>query len=229
MAVQDDLNKEIDVIFNISFDERDGQVVPEPGDVKLSDGAVKLDATILYADISGSTKLVDGYKWWFAAKIYKAFLHAACKIIKDNSGEIVAFDGDRVMAIFIGGSKNTSAAKTALKINHARKLINEKISAKWSTDFELKHSVGIDKSEVRAVRTGIRGSNDLVWVGRAANHAAKLGGEAHGNYFSWITKAVYDSMADEVKYDKQGNNMWKKYSWTDFNEDVYASTYWWSC
>ena len=37
-----------------------------------------------------------------------------------------------------------------------------------------KQSVGIDTSELFVARTGIRRANDLVWVGRAANHAAKL-------------------------------------------------------
>lgn len=226
MAFVDDLAKEINDILNIDFDVRDGQKVPEPEEVVLKNGAVKLDAVVLYADMNGSTNMVDKYHWWFSAKIYKAFLHSSCRVIRQFGGEIVAFDGDRVMAIFIGDSKNTTATKVALKINHARKLINEKIALKWTTDFELKHCVGIDKSELRAVRTGIRGANDLVWVGRAANYAAKLTEKSYGNYFSWITKDVYDQLADEAKYDKDGKNMWVMQS-SDMGIDLYASTYFW--
>jgi hypothetical protein len=48
-------------------------------------------------------------------------------------------------------------------------------------------------------RTGIRGSNDLVWVGRAANHAAKLSSLREDNFATWITADVYDKMNDSSK------------------------------
>jgi class 3 adenylate cyclase len=52
---------------------------------------------------------------------------------------------------------------------------------KWpKTDFELKQRVGIDTSKVFVARTGIRGSNDLVSVGNAANNAAKMAALAPG-------------------------------------------------
>ena len=40
----------------------------------------------------------------------------------------------------------------------------------------MKQIVGIDTGEVRTARIGIRGGNDLVWIRRAANYAAKLTG-----------------------------------------------------
>src|SRR5436305_868835 len=80
--------------------------------------AVELDATVLYADLADSTGLVQGYKDWFAAEVYKTYLMAASELIKNNDGTITAFDGDRVMGVFIGGSKNSSAARCALQINH---------------------------------------------------------------------------------------------------------------
>lgn len=50
------------------------------------------------------------HKPHFAAEIYKSYLHCASKIIRCENGVITAFDGDRVMGIFIGDLKNTSAA-----------------------------------------------------------------------------------------------------------------------
>jgi class 3 adenylate cyclase len=40
--------------------------------------------------------------------------------------------------------------------------------------YQLKHVIGIDSSSLFACRIGIRNDNDAVWVGRAANYAAKL-------------------------------------------------------
>ena len=170
MSLKGDLETEVAEIFRKSWNIRDGDKVPEAEDVALGNEGVKLDATVLYADISGSTKLVDSYEATFAGEIYKTFLHCAAKIIKDRGGVITAYDGDRIMALFIGDSKNSSAAETALKINYARsKIINPAIRTQYpKTNFQVAHSIGIDTSTVVAARTGVRGSNDLVWIGKAA-------------------------------------------------------------
>ncbi|MGA9766312.1 MAG: hypothetical protein WA265_12315 [Rhodomicrobium sp.] len=68
MALQDDLNKEIATIFKSAWNKRNGRVVPEPADLQLGNDAVEFaQATVLYADISGSTALVDAEDWTFAA------------------------------------------------------------------------------------------------------------------------------------------------------------------
>ncbi len=79
--------------------------VPETEDIKLGNEGVRLDGTVLYADLQDSTGLVDAYKTEFAAEVYKSYLLTACKIIRDEGGVITAFDGDRVMALYIGKKK----------------------------------------------------------------------------------------------------------------------------
>jgi class 3 adenylate cyclase len=93
------------------------------------------------------------------------------------------------------------------------------------SEFKLKHVVGIDTSQLRAARIGVRGDNDVVWIGRAANHAAKLA--SLSGKATWITKTVFDAMRDEVKT-SNGTPMWTEYKWTQMNGvPVYASTYYW--
>lgn len=227
MPLTEDLTQEIKNIFATSWQERDGQKVPEAEDVKLGNDAVKLQATVLYADLAESTSLVDGHKTWFAAEVYKAYLHSASKIIRDEGGIITAFDGDRVMAVFIGDYKNTSAARCALKINHAVvKIINPAIKAKFSTDYSVKHSVGVDTSTLFVAKTGIRGSNDLVWVGRAANYAAKLCSLREASYASYITADVFKGMADVVKFSST-KPMWELRTWSEKKINVYRSSWMW--
>ena len=179
--------------------------------------------------MDGSTKMVDSSKWSFSAKVYKAYLNTACRLIRNEGGSIVAFDGDRVMAVFIGGTKNTDAVVCALKINYLRILINERMKKFINTSFELQQCCGVDTSYVRAVRTGIRGSNDLVWVGSGANYAAKLTELRKESYNTWISEDVYDKMMDRAKYggsDKQ--NMWEARSWTAQNgKTIYRSSWRW--
>lgn len=133
-------------------------------------------ATVLYADLDGSTNMVDNYDWSFSAEVYKAYLRCASEIIRNESGSITAYDGDRVMAVFTGDFKNTSAVRCALAINYAVcQIIQPALKTQYpSKDFTLKHVVGIDMSRLRTARIGVRGDNDLVWIGRAANYAAKL-------------------------------------------------------
>ncbi len=227
MSLKDDLGAQVKKIFKEQWSERDGKVVPEPGDLKLSNDAVKLDGVVLYADMSESTKLVDSRKASFAAEVYKSFLHCAAKIIRSEGGDITAYDGDRIMAVYTGDSKNTSAARAALKINYARiHIINPALKSQYpKAAYEVKHTVAVDSSKLFVARTGIRGSNDLVWVGRAANHAAKMGSLSNV-YPSRISSNVYDMLHESVKFSK-GKPMWEKVTWTGMNRTIYRSTWWW--
>ena len=229
MSLNADLQADVKEIFNTTFKTRKGQKVPEPEDVQLGNDAVKLEGTVLYADMDGSTALVDGHKNWFAAKVYKAYLRCAAKIIRAEGGVITSYDGDRIMAVFIGDSKNSTAARVGLKINYAAsKIVSPAITKKYpKTKYKkVKQVVGIDSCELFVARTGIRGSNDLVWVGHAANYAAKLT-ELSSATPTWITKAVYNRLSDKSKYSK-GEDMWERKRWTQMDDKiVYCSTYWW--
>lgn len=227
MSLKDDLEDKVKSVFSEKWSKRDGQVVPSSEDLKLGNDAVELDGVVLYADMSESTKLVDSKKAFFAAEIYKAYLLCAAKIIRSECGEITAYDGDRVMAVFIGNNKNTSAVRAALKINYARiKIVNPAIKNQYkNTTYQVKHTIGVDSSNLFITRTGIRGSNDLVWVGSAANHAAKLCGLSN-DYPTRITANVYNCLHNSVKY-SDGKSMWEKATWNDMNRTIYRSTWWW--
>jgi hypothetical protein len=66
-----------------------------------------------------------------------------------------------------------------------------------------------------------------VWVGRAANYAAKLCELRDDAYPSWITADVYDHMRDEAKYGTDGKPMWEARKWTAKNMTVYRSSWIW--
>jgi class 3 adenylate cyclase len=229
MALKDDLNSEVSKIFKSAWTERDGQVVPTDESIGLGNDAANLEATVLYADLADSTVLVDTYKPWFAAEIYKCFLHCAAKVIRANGGAITAYDGDRVMAVYIGDAKNSSAVKTSMQLHWAVKNIIQPALEKQypNTDFQLKHVVGIDTSDLFVARTGIRGNNDLVWVGRAANYAAKLS-SLSDSYSKYITEEVYERLREDVKY-SNGRSMWEAAPWDSFDgRTIYRSTWWMS-
>ncbi len=228
MAIKEDLETKVADIFLYRWSERDGTVIPDSESVGLGNTAVKLDATVLYADLSESTFLVDSKSDWFAAEIYKSYLMCCARIINEFDGEVTAYDGDRIMAVFIGDSKNSSAVKAALKINAAVKdIINPAIVKQYGDDmYMVKQVVGIDTSELFVAKTGVRGANDLVWVGRAANYAAKLC--SLSVFDTYITHSVYERLSKESKFAEEVN-MWTKLSWTQMNGfEIYGSSYQWS-
>ena len=226
------LATQVATIFKEAWATRAGQKVPEPSDLKLGNDAVEFDAaTILYADLTGSTKLVDAESWTFAAEIYKAYLHCAATIVRAEGGAIVSYDGDRIMGVFIGQSQATPAARAGLKINYAvQEIINPALAAQYpNNSFTVSQVVGVDTSPIRAARTGVRGDNDLVWVGRAANYAAKLTDLKLAER-TWVTKATYDRLAEDAKLGGPNRQlMWKPYNWSQMgNQLIYGSTWRWS-
>jgi class 3 adenylate cyclase len=229
MTLGTDLRASVRTTFATAWTRRKSETVPDTDDVKLGNDAVTLEeATVLYADLSASTKLVEDYKDWFAAAIYKSYLYCAARIIRSLGAEITAYDGDRVMAVFVGPRKNTNAAKAGLQINYATEEIVKSAMLKQypDVDYRPKQTVGIDTSALFVARTGIRGSNDLVWVGRAANYAAKMAALSPTNA-TYISESVYSRLLDESKLGADGQNMWTQLGSSDVGINIYGSNWWW--
>lgn len=226
MGLKDDLIASCATVHASRWDVVEARVVPAPGDIGLGNEAKNLpQAVVLYADLDGSTAMVDTKYWWFSAEVYKTFLNAVAKIVKKEGGVITAYDGDRLMAIFFETDGCDAAVRAALRINWAvRNIINPAIKVRYSTDFVVRHTVGIDISDLRAVRTGVRGDNDLVWVGQAANYAAKLTTLSSENP-TWITKAVHDKLSMGLLA-KDSVPIWKKWTWTPMNQHPIRSSTW---
>ena len=228
-----ELTTAIDSIVKTRWDLRAGQVIPETDDITLGNSGVTLEATVLYADLADSTELAL-FDQEIAAEVCKAYLVGTTRLIKAAGGEIRSFDGDRVMGIFMGKSKNTSTAKAALKINYFFTRVLEPAFLSFygrlkDSPFRFAQSVGIDTGDIRAVRAGIRNSNDLMWVGRAPNIAAKLSSIREPDYATYITETVYDMLHDSAKL-SDGQNMWERRSWAKGEPygtcTVYRSSWW---
>lgn len=157
--------------------------------------------------MADSTGLAQGHTDWAAAEIVRCYLNAASRIIRARGGHIRGFDGDRVMGIFIGDSKNSSAAKAALNISWAiNKVINPALKKKWDLEWQMGHGVGIDTGKAMLVRGGVHGENDIVSIGKAPNVAAKLS-EIRGEKTINIPAAVHGRL-DEGSKLSQGIDMW---------------------
>lgn len=232
MTMASDIKDKARDTFRSQWTVREGRVVPDNTTVRHNNDAVHFEsATILYADLDSSTDLVDSKKWSFAGEVYKTFLYAASRVIRNEGGTITSYDGDRVMAVFLGEDQSSRAARSALKINYAIiKIVQPELMSYYTkSDYRIKHVVGIDRTEVHAVNAGVRGDTDLTWVGTAANYAAKLCAFSAA-YPTWITKRVYDNLDESTKFGgTPRRNMWEERLWTDKgNAKIYRSDWHWS-
>lgn len=228
MALKDDLATHVNSTFGSFWTTRDGQKVPGDGDIKLSNDGVHLDGVVLYADLTDSTGLVLKRPDTFAAEIYKAYVYCAARII-GATGTVTAYDGDRVMGVFIGESRFDDAVTCALQINGAvQDIIQPKIVSIYkNSPYSLRHKVAMDSSKLLVANTGVRGNHDLVWVGNAANNAAKIAALKRTiNYTTYVTKAMWDGMGTWSKVGgKPFANMWTNLGSTDLGYQIFGSNW----
>lgn len=230
-----DLESEVQGIINTSWNQRTSKNVPATESVALSGGAVEIKATFLYADLAKSSQMAKELDRRVASKILKSFHLTSCKIIRHHGGVIQSFDGDRVMGVFTGDRKNSNAAISGLKINYAvKKIIKPKFENRYESvrdaSFSIHHGVGIDTGTILTVRAGAHGNNDLIWIGRAPNLAAKLSDFRENPYCTYITATVYNSIADDAKYGGDAKqDMWEARRWTFLDQSIslYRSKWRW--
>lgn len=82
MSLESELEEYVAETHRAQWVRRNGTKVPDEEDLGLSNDAVQIDATVLYADLAHSTTMVEEKKDWFAAEIYKNYLYCAARIIR---------------------------------------------------------------------------------------------------------------------------------------------------
>lgn len=233
MTLATDIEREINATITQQWNTRVGQQIPDSKSVLLDGGAVEIDATFLYADLAKSSQMVKELDRRIAAKVLKSFHSATARLIRSNSGKIVSFDGDRILGVFFGPTKNSDATKCALQINWAVKKIRHIFETRYdavkNASFRISHGVGVDTGTVLTVRAGARGANDLIWIGRPPNLAAKLSDLRNG-HSTHITAAVFNKLMDSSKLANNGRLMWERCTWQFLDEtlELYRSNWTWA-
>jgi adenylate cyclase len=228
------LERRVKEILRAPWQTRQGRVVPSPGTVMLMGGAVDIDAAVLYADLARSSHLASEFDERVGAKVVKSFLACTSHLISHHHGKVTSFDGDRVMGVFVGPDKETSAAMCGLEINWAvSQVILPHVGAQFQSlrtaNYLMSHAVGIDTGRVFAVRVGYREANDLVWIGRAPNLAAKLSDVRSSQHFTFATREVLARCANSaLVWGDPPEIMWSEFSfeWLDETIPIFASGWW---
>jgi len=214
--VLDDVTEAVNDILSEQWEPRRGYAIPPDVGLESNDGILLDSVAVMYADLKDSTGMVNGLPPKMSAEIYRAFLAACGKLVNAEGGSITAYDGDRIMAVFGDENKEDQAVRCAMKIQYVgTQLINPRLKTWWpAAPYEVKHVVGIDVSKMLVARTGVRGANDLVWVGTAANYAAKLATLGKFGHSTYITPVVLNALGDACKFGgKDKKYMWEETTW----------------
>lgn len=206
MALLDELKNKISAYATEKYEIEETTIVPSTDYSKLTFGNKGLTSefAFMFMDIRQSSKLQENYGLKTSAKIYQSFHEINVRVISSNSGSVRAFDGDRIMGVFAGASKNTSAATAALEIQWAvRNILNPTLNT------SVKCGAGIDYGKTLVTKVG-KGRNtenqDLVWVGKACNYASHLANEADNSII--ISTDTFNMLNDSKKV-WDGKQVWQ--------------------
>lgn len=228
MTLLDTLQSEIDNILEIDWELKDEDVIPKGEDIPSANGAFKIEATFLYADLAGTTLLTEKCSWEITAKIIRAYLDIAVRLIQAHGGEIKSVEGKRIMGIFKGETPNTSAVNCARKIDWmVEKVLNPKADAAFpairNNKLTIRHCIGIDTGSAWTVRSPIN-NNDLIWMGKAPGFAAQLSGIRKYPYSVYISRNCFTRLGDSAREAGEANIWFEKtFKFDDETYTVYRT------
>jgi class 3 adenylate cyclase len=230
MALVDDLKNKIAAYFKEKYEIKPTTIVPSTDYSKLTFGNTALTAelTFLFIDIRKSSELHDTYGYEHAARIYQSFHDICLRIINSRDGNVRAFDGDRIMGVFSGESKNDNAVEAAMNIRWA---ISNILNSQFKPAYAISIGIGIETGLTLITKVG-KGrdisNNDIVWVGKACNYASHMC--SHATNCIHISSAIYNKIKEGNKT-SEGKNMWNLINLILKNGKTiscYKTTYSWS-
>lgn len=236
MALLDDLKTTVSGYLAGNYETYEPKNIPLPEDIGLGNKAAKMQATALFIDVRQSSDITEAFRLQTAAKMMKGYFRGAVKIVRANNGHVRSFNGDGMLAFFMGDYRSNNAAKAAMQV---RWFVGKVLQPEFQSYFKnnltalgkaLDFSIGcgLDEGQIFAVRVGIKGTNDVAWVGRPTNTAAKLASIPDPNRIR-VTRAVYERLNKDRKY-AGDKHMWKDEVFKEIGGVTRAyrwSTWWW--
>ena len=203
---EDILNHINDNFLQGDYEITPSDVIPSTNDLGFGRKGKAVNAAVLYADMRHSSAIVDRQSGQAAAKIYQSYQFAMADIARANGADIRSYDGDRIMALFprVDGSDN-KGCMNAVKAGKEMAWFFHNILKRRLRGFAipLDCGIGIAFGPILAVRIGLGSSSDnsdVVWVGRAANIAAKLSDRGRHPNYVYVDHEIRNRVASGVKW-----------------------------
>lgn len=187
-------------------------------DAHFLDGNV-VEITILFADLSGFTKLTNEVGAERSFDVLQAYFSMAKEILFQQDAYIDKYIGDAVMAFFNVPIRNPqhglSALKAAIAMQRGIQLVSGRLG------IELKARIGIASGRAKLGRLGGEEGQDFTVIGEAVNLASRLealakpgetlidsatfkqcAGECQGLVAEWFQPKGFDSPVEAYRVDE---------------------------
>lgn len=141
------------------------------GEIRRGDGD-EIDATIMFCDLRGSTRLEEELGRKRYIDLLNFFFETTSSIIEKNGGEVLKFIGDAVLAVFPADQDPDLAKQLAL--GSAREIVG-KLGSEGDAPGQCDCAIGLAFGRVTYGNVGSSERLDFTVIGKAANVAARLG------------------------------------------------------
>lgn len=222
MTTQDLINSRYDLIvgrndkkaYDIAagtLEFRESTTIPEVSNHLKYTEIVEMHLAMLFVDIKGYTKLVQDQNPKKIARIMTLYVTEMGAAIRHHEGTIVSIEGDGLLAAFNAKENHKfNACEKAVRCAVTMNTLLEFVVNKRLKDIgydTLNCRYGVDYGRVIIKRAGIRGEgkNELLFIGKATNHASKFLSIASSNELV-ISEDVYTNLSESYTDSNKGWN-----------------------
>lgn len=219
MATNQETLDKVDEYLNEAYVQEETRVVPKRTDLTFGNTAKKIShAVVVYIDMRKSRQILSDATTFWSVKIHRAFLLALTHCVEKRDGHMRSFNGDGIMAFFVGEKAASRAVRAAMDTKGFVLEINKHLEAEGIDEIDF--GIGIAQGGILVAKSGKSGDDwtkqDLIWVGLPvylAVELSELGGKSNN---IWISNNVRITIGKEdhlgVVYDGDGNSKWTRWS-----------------
>ena len=160
----------------------------DAGNLQL--GGEQREATIMFADIRGFTKMSETMSPKEIVDMLNAHLGVAIDKVLANGGMVNKFAGDNIMAVWNAPQPQTEHARLACKAACEIQRGLEELQAKDPSLPKAQFGIGINTGLVVAGNVGSSGRTEYTVIGDAVNLASRICGVTPGTEI-WIGPETY--------------------------------------
>jgi class 3 adenylate cyclase len=217
MATNQETLDKLDEYLNASYTQQETRIVPKRTDLTFGNTVKKIPhAVVLYVDMRKSRKILSDATTFWSVKIHRAFLLALTHCVEKRDGHMRSFNGDGIMAFFVGENSASRAVRAAMDTKGFIYRLNESLKSKGLNPIDF--GIGIAQGPIMVAKSGKAGDDftkqDLIWVGLPVYMGVELSDYARSPRNIWISNNVRTSIGKEdylgVVYDDNGNSKWVK-------------------
>ena len=130
------------------------------------------NVTLLFSDVRNFSELTERLSPQDIVSLVNVYMDVQSQIVEKNHGIVDKFMGDQVMAIFEGPDQVDNAAKTAIEIQRAIRILNTKRAELGIISLNV--GIGINSGPAVLGNMGSKNRMDYTVIGDVVNLAARL-------------------------------------------------------